>query len=98
MPFEKGKEKTGGRVAGVPNKATRTVKEVFAQVFDELQDDPDAKLSVWAKANKTEFYKLSSKLLPIQIAGDADNPIAVNVAEGMSFEQLYQLKYGTKPE
>jgi hypothetical protein len=90
--------KTGGRVAGTPNKLTRTVKETFAQVFSDLQDDEQAKLSVWAKSNPTEFYKLSSKLLPIQLAGDPENPVAVNVVEGMTFEQLYQLKYQKKPE
>jgi len=29
----------------------------------------------WAQETPTEFYKLASKLLPIQIAGDEDNPI-----------------------
>lgn len=94
-PFEQGNT---GRPKGATNKTTRTVKEVFAKVFDELQDDPKANLKVWAKNNKTEFYKLSSKLLPIQLAGDPENPIPVNLTDGLSFEQLYQLKYGKKPE
>jgi hypothetical protein len=93
--FKKGE---GGRPPGVQNKITRTVKETFAKVFDELQDDPKANLKKWAMANETEFYKLSSKLLPIQLAGDPDNPISIHMAEGMTFEQLYQLKYGRKPE
>lgn len=95
IPFKKGE---GGRPPGAVNKITRTVKEVFAKVFDELQDDPEANLQQWAKQNKTEFYKLSSKLLPIQIAGDPESPLALSVTDGLTFEQLYQLKYGRKPE
>jgi hypothetical protein len=67
--------KLGGRVAGTPNKTTRIVKDVFADVFSQLQKDPKAKLSSWAKENPTEFYKLASKLIPIQVGGDPDNPI-----------------------
>jgi hypothetical protein len=96
-PFEEGNP---GKPKGAVNKTTRIVKEVFADVFSDLQKDDtkDYHLKNWAEKNPTEFYKLSSKLIPIQLAGDSDNPIAVNVAEGMTFEQLYQLKYGKKPE
>lgn len=90
-------KKTGGRVAGTPNKIPKQVKDVFFETFTKLQEDPKANLTKWAKENKTEFYKLASKLLPIQLSGDAENPVAVNVTEGLSFEQLYQLKYGKKP-
>jgi hypothetical protein len=90
--------KTGGRQKGTPNKIPKQVKDVFFETFTALQEDEEANLTEWAKQNKTEFYKLSSKLLPIQLAGDPENPLAVNVAEGLNFEQLYQLKYGTKPE
>lgn len=91
-------KKTGGRVAGTPNKIPKQVKDVFFDTFNQLQQDPKANLTKWAKENKTEFYKLSSKLLPIQLAGDPENPLALNMTEGMTFEQLYQLKYGVKPQ
>lgn len=86
--------KTGGRVAGTPNKIPKQVKDVFFETFTQLQQDPEANLPKWAKENRTEFYKLSSKLLPIQLAGDPENPIAVNVAEGMTYEQMMAYKYG----
>ena len=35
MAFEKGKEKTGGRVVGSANKLTKTVKERVLEVFNE---------------------------------------------------------------
>jgi hypothetical protein len=79
MPFEKGKGKTGGRQRGSSNRTTKLVKEVFATVFDELQDDPAANLKEWAKENPTEFYRLSAKLIPVQIAGDPENPLNVNL-------------------
>jgi hypothetical protein len=72
-------EKTGGRTKGTPNKTTRLVKEVFANVFDQLQQDPKANLKEWAKENPTEFYKLSSKLIPVQVAGDPENPLNLNL-------------------
>lgn len=99
MPSEETQFKEGnkGRPHGAVNKSTRIVKEVFADVFSKLQDDDKAKLETWAKENPTEFYKLASKLIPVQLAGDAENPVAVDIAKGMTFEQLYQLKYGTKP-
>lgn len=65
-PFEKG---NSGKPKGATNKTTRLVKEVFADVFSELQDDPKANLAAWAKTNPTEFYKLSSKLIPTQLEG-----------------------------
>jgi len=64
-----------GKPKGAVTKSTKLVKEVFADVFSELQNDKDAKLFEWAKKNPTEFYKLASKLIPIQLSGDKDNPL-----------------------
>ena len=94
--FKKGHK--GSKPKGAVNKITKAVKEVFAEVFNELQEDKEANLKVWAQKNTTEFYKLSTKLLPIQITGDAENPVPINITEGLTFAQLYELKYGTKPK
>jgi hypothetical protein len=75
-PFKKG---NAGKPKGAINKTTKAVKEVFADVFAEMQKDPQAKLLVWGKANPTEFYKLAAKLIPIQLAGDKDNPLPLQV-------------------
>lgn len=74
MPFEKGQ---GGRPRGAQNKSSITVKDAFAEAFCELQEDPKAKLVEWAKKNTTEFYKLASKLIPMQVSADIDNNITV---------------------
>lgn len=70
--FKKGNP---GKPKGAVNKTTKLVKEVFADVFNDLQKDKVANLKAWAKKNPTEFYKLSSKLIPLQLSGDPDNPI-----------------------
>jgi hypothetical protein len=64
----KGQPRTGGRVAGTPNRFTRTVREVFEQTFNALQDDPVNNLTQFAKLNPTEFYKLAAKLIPTDVA------------------------------
>ena len=64
----KGQPRTGGRVAGTPNKFTRTVREAFEHAFGNLQEDPAVKLEAWAKQNPTEFYKLAAKLIPTDVA------------------------------
>src|SRR5688572_25781079 len=73
-PFSKGNP---GRPHGAVNKTSRIVKEVFAEVFTSLQNDKTANLKAWAKKNPTDFYKLASKLIPLQVAGDHDNPLEV---------------------
>jgi len=84
MPFVKGE--APGRPVGAKNKVTILVKDAFAQAFSELQDDDDVRLSAWGKQNPTEFYKLASKLIPIQLAGDPDNPISFTLKGALGFE------------
>lgn len=82
MPFKPGQ---GGRPKGAVNHATKLVKDVFAEAFNELQDDEDANLSSWGKQNPTEFYKLASKLIPIQMAGDPENPLVFSLKDAIKF-------------
>lgn len=56
-----------GRVKGVPNKFTSSVKEAVKAAFDQIQGDPAANLVTWAKANPTEFYRLAAKLIPAAV-------------------------------
>jgi hypothetical protein len=65
--------KTGGRQKGTPNKTTVKVKEAFEAAFEQL-GGVDA-LVTWGQAERSEFYKLYAKLLPVQVTGDKDNPI-----------------------
>lgn len=65
--FKKGNK---GKPVGAIAKTTKLVKETFAQVFSDLQDDPAVNLAAWAKTEPTEFYKLASKLIPAQMTMD----------------------------
>lgn len=64
----KGTPKTGGRVAGTPNKSTASVKAALEQAFEKM-GGVDA-LTDWAGENPTEFYKLYAKLLPVHLQGE----------------------------
>jgi len=70
--------KTGGRTKGTPNKATASMRSAIQVVYDKLQQaagGDHAHFLDWATDEPTEFYKLAAKLIPIQVAGDQDNPI-----------------------
>jgi len=68
MAAPKGHKKYGGsngRPKGAKNKFTASAKEAFQIAFDELGGAKE--LALWAKNNQTEFYKLFSKLIPIDV-------------------------------
>lgn len=60
--------KTGGRKAGTVNKITANVRDAFEQAFAQMGGVPQ--LVTWAKDNQGEFYKLFSRLLPVQVNAD----------------------------
>ena len=79
MARPKGQTKIGGREKGTPNKNTATVREAFENAFKLLQEDDEANVITWGKNNTTEFYKLSSKLIPMQISGDPEAPLTIQI-------------------
>lgn len=79
MPFEKGKEKTGGREKGVQNHLTKTVKETVLEVFNKLQDDPKANLEQFAKKYPREFYQIAAKLIPTEITGNIKTTLRAKI-------------------
>lgn len=60
-----------GRPKGAINKLSGTAKENIAAVFVRLGGT--SAMAEWANENKTEFYKLYSKLLPVDIKGPGEN-------------------------
>lgn len=73
----KGK-KTGGRVAGTPNKATKSAREAFQLAFEGIGGEKA--LALWAVTNATEFYKLYARLIPVEHVGEGGaGPIATVV-------------------
>lgn len=79
--FKKGQKSGPGRPPGTPNKATAQLKEMILEALDEsggvgylVERANDPKTA-------TAFLSLIGKVLPMQIAGDPDNPIGISVIE-----------------
>ena len=70
-------KKTGGRKKSVPNKLTTGAKEVIAQVAKNIGGV--ARMTKWVRESpeneKAFWVNIYTKLLPLQVAGDQDNPI-----------------------
>ena len=79
MAKPKGSPKTGGRQKGTPNKNTAILKDAIltaAQLAGGGNEDGLVKyLQIQASANPGPFMALLGKVMPLQIAGDADNPL-----------------------
>jgi len=68
--------KTGGRKKGTPNKTTALLKDaILKAATDAGGGDLAAYLQVQARDNPTAFLALLGKVLPLQVAGDADSPL-----------------------
>jgi hypothetical protein len=73
----KGLPKTGGRKKGTPNKNTALLKDAILEAAT-LAGDKDGLtgyLRAQAKDNPGPFMALLGKVLPLQIAGDPENPM-----------------------
>jgi hypothetical protein len=68
-----------GRVKGVPNKLTKDVKAMILQALSDAGGA--AYLLAQAHDNPNAFLTLVGKVLPLTLAGDSDNPVAVAVIE-----------------
>ena len=74
-----GPRPNSGRPVGAKNKMG-SVREAFEVVFNRLQEDADspANLTNWATNNPGEFYKLASKLLPMQVVAEGAMSLVVS--------------------
>jgi len=66
-----------GRKKGVPNKFTGELKEMILQALSEKGGV--AYLAKQADENPTAFLGLVGKVLPMTVAGDANQPVRVTV-------------------
>jgi hypothetical protein len=57
-----GTPKTGGRIAGTPNKLTASVKRAFQYAFAE--NGGNVWIARWAKEHESEFFRLFARLIP----------------------------------
>lgn len=64
-----------GRVKGTPNKVTKQLKEMILGALDDAGGQKY--LAEQAEKNPGPFLALVGKVLPMTIAGDPQNPLAV---------------------
>ena len=55
-----------GRVKGVPNKVTASIRQALVNAFEKLGGVRS--LVAWGKANPNEFYKLWGRMAPTEVA------------------------------
>lgn len=89
MPADKQTPKIGGgkpgpgRPKGMPNKTTALLKDaILKAATDAGNGDMAAYLKKQAEENPGPFMALLGKVLPMQIAGDAESPLVLNVTYG----------------
>jgi len=70
-------QKTGGRVAGTPNKNTGLLKDMILKALDNVGGIEY--LQAQAEANPTAFMTLVGKVLPLQLTGGDGEPLKVHV-------------------
>ena len=73
--------KTGGRQKGTPNKLGASAKDQIARCFDAMGGI--VRMQEWAEENPTEFYKIWSKLLPLEVTGEGGDPIKMVIVTGV---------------
>lgn len=79
--------KTGGRVKGTPNKTTALLKDAILQAAENAGNKMGDNgmvtyLEAQAVDNPGPFMSLLGKVLPMQITGDSENPLAIKVVIG----------------
>ena len=64
MPFKKGKIKTGGKVKGSGNIATKKGRELFLEIMEGEIDNVKESLNQVRSENPYNYLNVLSKLLP----------------------------------
>lgn len=71
-----------GRPKGLANKTTYAIKEMIVKALSEAHPKGGVEyLKQQAKDNPSAFLTLVGKVLPLQVAGDPDNPVTFAVIE-----------------
>lgn len=82
-----------GRKKGCQNKLTRKAKEAFALAFEGIGGVDG--LIEWALENRTEFYKLYSRLIPVDVTNTDGS---LRRAEELSDDELAAIAAGSSPD
>lgn len=77
--FKKGKEKGPGRPKGMPNKATAQLKDMILTALSNAGGAEYLEARANDPRTASAFLSLVGKVLPMTIAGDAENPLNLGV-------------------
>ena len=65
MPFEQGKEKTGGRKKGTPNKLTKEIRDLLKSIYEEEIENIPIYLADLKPKEKLDFLiRITPYILP----------------------------------
>jgi hypothetical protein len=71
-------KKTGGRKKGSLNRITTDLKEAILRAAEEAHENGTVGYLTWlANNNSGAFASLLGKILPMVVAGDPANPLAI---------------------
>ena len=73
--------KTGGRVAGTPNKLSADLRAMILGALSEAGGEQY--LARQANENPGPFLTLLGKILPLQMAGDGGGPVTYEIITGV---------------
>ena len=82
IPPGEPRPKTGGRKKGSLNKSTVAIREAVLSVFADMQATTgreNGHFLDWALGNATDFYKLTARLLPLQVTGENGRPVVTRI-------------------
>lgn len=83
--LEAGRNKTGGRQKGTPNKTTALLKDaILLAATNAGKGDMAAYLEAQARDNPGPFLALLGKVLPMQVTGEGGGAIRAKVT--LSFD------------
>ena len=75
--FKKGQRKIAGRQKGTPNRITSTFREAVLLTFEDLGGHEA--LTKWAAKNQGDFYKIATRLVPVEKAAPPSEGITVHI-------------------
>jgi hypothetical protein len=80
--FTKGKAKTGGRLPGVQNRSTRSLKEALLNAAEKAGDGSLTNfLYRMAMEQPVAFLQILGKIIPLQLEGDGKSTFVITAVE-----------------
>lgn len=96
MPFEKGKEKTGGREKGSENKLNREARELFVHTLANKSSKIDEAFDLVFEESPARFLDLFAKYAQYFVPKKTEAEIKADVRGGFDFNEVIERLKGDK--